>query len=105
MQNLDPHETIKFVLPYKPAKEREAIKEREGVNKDTPPTAHPPNAADPDAFVPITSANTSFSPDSQAPYTKFFVDANLPGGIFEEMPYLGFAISVWNMNFSFLSKM
>jgi hypothetical protein len=75
---------IKFVLPYKPAKARDLA--------STPSST--PAPLDPDVFVPSTPADTSFGPGSQAPYTESFVDANLPSGIFEKTPYLGFAVSM-----------
>jgi hypothetical protein len=63
LQLLEPQErTIKFVLPYKPAK----TCDYESLANDTP---------DPDALIPSTPVDTSFGPDSQAPYSKSFVDA------------------------------
>jgi hypothetical protein len=47
---------------------------------------------DPDAFIPSTTDDTSSGPELPALYTKSFVDANLPGGIFENTPYLGFSV-------------
>jgi hypothetical protein len=63
---------------------------------DTPKTPHIPSTTtvNPDAFIPNTPSGTSFGPDSSAPYSECFVDANLPGGIFEKTPYLGFAVSM-----------
>jgi hypothetical protein len=55
---------------------------------EKPPT--PP--INPDTFIPSTAASTPFGSDSQAPYAKSFVDANLAGGIFEKTPYLGFSV-------------
>jgi hypothetical protein len=81
MTPVDLHATIKVVPPYQSAKEsmiHESSSEK----------------IDPNVFVPNTIADTSIGPDSQAPYTESFVDANLPGGIFEKTPYLGFAISM-----------
>jgi hypothetical protein len=86
MQPHDPHATIKIVHPYKPSKDSDHLA--------TPLPARPPDKIDPDVFVPSTQADTSFGPDSKAPYTESFVDANLPGGIFEKTPYLGFAVSM-----------
>jgi hypothetical protein len=82
LQLRDSQETIKFVLPYKPAK----MHDSESLATDI---------FDPDTFIPNgTPADTSFGPDSQAPYTESFVDANLPGGILETTPYLGFSVSM-----------
>jgi hypothetical protein len=78
MHPQDPLERIKVVPPYHSAKEQSA-------------TASAPAKVD---FVPSTPKDISFGPDSQAPYTESFVDANLPGGIFEKTPYLGFAVSM-----------
>mgnify|MGYP000361726594 CR=1 FL=1 len=50
--------------------------------------------ADDVAFKPGLDSTTSFGPSSEAPYTESYVDANLPGGIFEKTPYVGFAISM-----------
>jgi hypothetical protein len=83
MQTQDPHEAIKFVLAYKSTEEREA--------------KYASNTIDPYVFVPYTTPkDTSFGPDSQAPYTEIFVDVkhHLPVGIFEKIPYLGFAVSM-----------
>jgi hypothetical protein len=77
------HEPIKFVLPYQSIKSREPSAT---VNVDV-------TSKDP-AFLSSTPSDTSFAPDSKAPYTESFVDANLPGGIFEKTPYLGFAVSM-----------
>jgi hypothetical protein len=79
----DEHKRIKFVPPYTLA--RATASQTSSPNKTTP-------HVDPDAFVPGTIDDTSCGPDSKAPYTKSFVDANLPGGIFEKTPYLGFAV-------------
>jgi hypothetical protein len=57
----------------------------------SPPNKNTPHL-DPDAFVPNTIEDTSFGPECQVPYTRSFVDANLPGGIFEKTLYLGFAV-------------
>jgi hypothetical protein len=76
MHPQDPLDRIHVVPPYRSAKERTPV------------------SGDQDAFVPSTPKDTSFGPDSQAPYTESFVDANLPGGIFEKTPYLGFAVSM-----------
>jgi hypothetical protein len=46
----------------------------------------------PDTFIPSTADDNSFGPDSQAPYTESFVNANLPGGIFEKTTYPGFLV-------------
>jgi hypothetical protein len=81
MAPLEPNATIKVVPPYQSAKET-LLHEQSPVK------------VDPTVFVPSTIADTSFGPDSLAPYTESFVDANLPGGIFEKTPYLGFAISM-----------
>jgi hypothetical protein len=50
--------------------------------------------SDPDTAIPGHAATTvtSFGPASQAPYTESWVDASLPGGIFEKTPYIGFGI-------------
>ena len=50
--------------------------------------------SDPDTSIPGHAATTatSFGPASQAPYTESWVDASLPGGIFEKTPYIGFGI-------------
>jgi hypothetical protein len=87
IQSIDRKAAIKFVLPYKSAKAQDKS------TTDKPLKAHPPDI-DPDAFIQSTPTDTSFGPDSQAPYTESFVDANLPGGIFEKTPYLGFAVSM-----------
>jgi hypothetical protein len=87
MEIPDPSDRIRFVPPHQAAKDRSPSAD---VPLDPPTTPD----LDPDAFIPGTSADTSFGPDSQAPYTESFVDANLPGGIFEKTPYLGFAISM-----------
>jgi hypothetical protein len=88
MEIPDSHNRIKFVLPYTTAKTRTSSTETtETTTKNTPPI-------DPDAFIPSTIEDTSFGPESQAPYTGSFVDANLPCGIFKKTPYLGFAVSM-----------
>jgi hypothetical protein len=46
------------------------------------------------AFVPGLDTTVHFGPSSAAPYTESYVDANLPGGIFEKTPFVGFAISM-----------
>jgi hypothetical protein len=45
-------------------------------------------------FVPGTNSTTSFGTSSSAPYTESYVDANLPGGLFEKTPFVGFTISM-----------
>ena len=45
-------------------------------------------------FKPGLDSATTFGPSSAAPYTESYVDANLPGGIFEKTHFLGFAISM-----------
>jgi hypothetical protein len=86
----DTQDRIKFVLPYSTAKTRTASTE----TKETTDGNGTTTTNDPDTFVPSTIDDTSFGPESHAPYTESFVDANLPGGIFEKTPYLGFAVSM-----------
>jgi hypothetical protein len=81
------HDCIKLVLPYTSAKANALLPahpDKISPNKTTP-------HLDPDAFVPSIIADISFGPDFQASYMECFVDANLPGGIFKNNPYLGFA--------------
>jgi hypothetical protein len=83
----DSHDHIKIVPPcYEAAKPQMTLPLL--LDKTTPDVAKY-------VFVPSKIADTSFGPHLQAPYTGSFVDANLPGGIFEKTPYyLGFAISM-----------
>jgi hypothetical protein len=68
MHTPDPHETIKVVPPYQPSKTRDDP-------PSSPATSKDPAPIDPDAFVPTsTPADTSFGPDSHAPYIESFVD-------------------------------
>jgi hypothetical protein len=78
------------VLPYTTVKTLTSSTE---ICDTIPPNKNTPHI-DPDAFVPSTIEDTSSSPESQPLYTESFVDANLPGGIFEKTPYLGFAVSM-----------
>jgi hypothetical protein len=68
---IDNNSPIVHVPPHLPAKVRD------------PPD---PSPSDDIAFVPGLDSNTSFGPSSAAPYTKSYVNANLPGGIFEKTP-------------------
>ena len=45
-------------------------------------------------FEPGLDTTTRFGPSLSAPYSESYVDANLPGGIFEKTPFVGFAISM-----------
>jgi hypothetical protein len=87
MQTYHPHEAIQQVPPNMTAKTRDVFNTLIP-EPGTTPTVHK------DRFIPSTAADKSFGPDSQAPYTESFVDANLPGGIFEKTPYLGFLVSM-----------
>jgi hypothetical protein len=85
-----PHDNIKFVLAYKARKTRYGSPKGSTISnistKDTPPI-------NPDAFA-HGSGEAYFGPDFQARYTESFIAANLSGGIFENTPYLDFAVSM-----------
>jgi hypothetical protein len=77
--SINDNETIVRVPPNLPAKLRNTLDHIISY----PDTAIPGHA---------TTNATSFGPASQAPYTESWVDASLPGGIFEKTPYIGFGI-------------
>jgi hypothetical protein len=84
------NDRIHFVAPNTTAKERAEVPPPKTPDKNTPHIG----PHDTEAFIPSKPTDVAFGPDSKAPYTESFVDANLPGGIFEKTPYLGFAISM-----------
>jgi hypothetical protein len=87
MQTYHPHDTITQVPPNLSNQLCDTL----DTNTDIPPRPLTPHIP-PDPFIPSTTTDTSFGPESPAPYTESFVDANLPGGIFEKTPYLGFSV-------------
>jgi hypothetical protein len=79
MYKIDPYQAVHKAPANVSAKHRDAISDNDPIKP---------------SVLPSTPADTVFGPDSTAPYTESFVNANLPGGIFKKMPYLGFAISM-----------
>jgi hypothetical protein len=75
--SLDSTSPIVCIPPNLPGKLRE-------------PEFSPPDVA----FVPGPDTTVHFVPSSAAPYTESYVDTNLPGGIFENTPFVGFTISM-----------
>jgi hypothetical protein len=75
---IDNDSPIIRVPPHVPAKQREFTPD---------PLSEVP-------FSPGLDTTTRFGPSSGARYTESYVDANLPGGIFEKTPFIGFAISM-----------
>jgi hypothetical protein len=73
---LNPDSPIVNVVPHLPAKYR-----------DSDPSSIVP-------FMPALDTTTQSGPSSAAPYIDSYIDANLPGGIFAKIPFIGFAISM-----------
>jgi hypothetical protein len=81
MYKIDPYQAVHEAPVNVSAKHRDAVTDSNPIKPSV-------------VFLSSTAADTVFGPDSPAPYTESFVDANLPGGIFEKTPYLGFSVSM-----------